>query len=201
MQCRARVVELVQGDVCAHEYFQCRDTLGAIVRLERAEVPLRELRGAGMVSAVERDRRATDEGQWMSTRSIKQRLRLVQPTLPPTEFAQSSECLGNHAGAARLQLVGGADQLRFGLGPCALPDAGGGVLRAADREEHAEVPALAELAQARTPLRRAVVFAHAIAGGNQVAAGQADRHVVLHLARDHGCVHRVQLLHALRNLS
>src|SRR5262249_30429861 len=73
--------------------------------------------------------------------------------------------------------------------------ADGGVLGAADREERPESPLLAVRLEPRAPLERAVVVADALAGGDQIAAGEADQDVIGELARDDRRADLVELAH------
>ena len=94
--------------------------------------------------------------------------------LPSAQLGEPDEAVRRHRRPRRGQFAGRRGQLLLGLEPGAAPHADRRVLRAAHREQRPQSPFLAEDLQPRAPLRRAIVIAHAIAGGDHVARRQAD---------------------------
>ena len=105
--------------------------------------------------------------------------RLVEPSLPPSQLAEPRGALDERRAPAVAQHVERGGQLTLGLVPRSLLQQHGRVLRAADVEERAQLPALRELLDLVAPLGRALGVAHALARGDQVAADLADPHQVV----------------------
>jgi hypothetical protein len=88
-------------------------------------------------------------------------------------------------------------ELRLGVLPFSRLDEHRCVLRAADVEERAQLPARGELPHFFTPLSRPLDVADALARRDEVAADLADPHQVAHLSGGRGHGRRVEAAHPL----
>jgi hypothetical protein len=180
----------------AHEQIQPRRSIGAIVRHHVTQIARPQIRRGSHVAAIECDFRLSERRQRVRLRLIEKRRSLHEPSLPASKLGEAHLSVRRHCGPAGGELLGRGHELLLLLEPGAAPHADRGVLRAADGEEHAQPPFRAELLQPRAPLHRAVVVAHAIAGGNHVAR-QTDGDQILELAGEDRRIHFIERPHAL----
>ena len=184
-----------------HQNLECPHPFGPVVRMHAAQIALGQIASRYRVAAVERQGRPSDRRHRVPLGPIEERVRFVEASLQAPQFAEARGALGRHPGPDSRQFLHGSLEFALGLVPLAVPHADGGVLRPAHREQRPKSPSGAEGLDARAPLRGAVVVAHAVAGGDQIAARQADGHAVRHVAGDDGRAHAVQTAHALGHLS
>ena len=118
----------------------------------------------------------------MRAGAVEQRGRFVQAALPPAQLAEARASVGGHAGPADRELVAGAGQLAFGFIPRASPHTHRRVLCPANGEQRFQSPLAAVFLDAVAPLNGAGVIAGAIAGANQVTAGERNQQTVGQLA-------------------
>ncbi len=137
----------------------------------------------------------------MRSAALEQRHRFVKLALAPPQLPEADQPLARHGGPRRGELAGCRGQLPLGFRPRAAPHAHRRVLGPAHGEQRPESPALAEGLETIAPLHRPLVVADALAGGNQVAAGEADHRAIAHLAGEHGGVDAVELAKAFRDMT
>ena len=125
------------------------------------------------VTALERDRCLGEHRQRVMLGPGEQRERLVGSPLAPTQLGESRQ----HVGALARADGSGGDrfaQHHFRLRPLAAQDQHRAVMGAADSAQGADVPVLGHAGDALAPLAGTLEVAHALAGEDQVAAGEAD---------------------------
>ena len=149
------------------------------------------------IAAIERDRGASQRGDRMSAAAIEERRRFVEASLAPPQLAEPRQAVGRHARPADGQLVAGVRQLAFRLVPRAAPHADRRVLRPAHGEERLQPPLPAVFLDAVAPLDGAAVIADAIAGADQIAAGERDQQAVGQLAGENRRADLVELAQSL----
>ena len=192
--CLRGFVGAVLLEACADHQLQRRRALGPIRRRQTPQVPLGEIGTALEIAAIEGHARASERRQRMGSTAFEQGHRLVEFSLAAPQLAQPYESFARHRRAGVRELVGGGRQLALGLFPRAPPHAHRRVLGAADGKERPQSPLRAERLEAIAPLDRALVIADALAGGDQIAAGDPDHDPVGHFTGQHGGVHLVELL-------
>ena len=131
----------------------------------------------------------------------KQRRGFVEAALAAPQLAQPGQAVGRHAGTANGQLVAGARQFALRFVPCPAPHADRGVLRAADSEQRLQSPFAAVFLDALAPLHGAAMIARAIAGADQIAAGQRDQQTIGQLAGEDRGAHLVELAKSIGDAS
>jgi hypothetical protein len=116
------------------------------------------------------------------TAAVEERCGFLQPSLPAAQLAETCTSVGRHAGPADRELVAGAGQFAFGFVPRAAPHADRRVLRPTDGEQRFQSPLATVFLDAVAPLHGARVIAGAIAGANQVTAGERNQQTIRQLA-------------------
>src|SRR4029079_9264849 len=123
----------------------------------------------------------------------EERCRFVDPPLTSAQLTEPREAVGRHPRTTNRQLVAGIRQLALRFLPRAAPHADRRVLRPADGKQWLQGPLPAVLLDAIAPLHGAAVVANTIAGGDQVAAGEADQQAIAQLAGENRRADLVQL--------
>src|SRR5919198_2487918 len=133
----------------------------------------------------------------MRLSSAQQPPRLLQPALLAAEFREPDEAVPPLCRPPGPQVRGCPEELLLRLRPDAAPGEDAAVVRPTKGEERPQAGAIAVLGEALAPLRRPIVIAHALAGEDQIAAGEPDLGPVGHLAADGGGARLVQQPHPL----
>ena len=160
-------------------------------------MPIGQIRAAGVVAAIEHHAGTADHRQRMSPHPLEERHGFVELPLAAAQLAEPHQAFPRHRGTAGGELGGRRGELVLGFVPRPAPHADRRVLGAADGEQRPEPHPDAERFEAIAPLRRTLVVVDAFAGGNEVAAREADEHAIAQLAGQHRRVHLVELLQAL----
>ena len=146
--------------------------IGSVVRWHPPKVPRRLLGGRARIAPIEREFGASERANgWPRPDRTAPPL---PPAVPGGGEARASRTSASAVIAGRVAASSSvaADQFLFGFEPRAAPHADRGVLRAAHGEQRAQAPFRTKHLEPRAPLDRALVVAHALAGGDHVAARQ-----------------------------
>jgi len=125
----------------------------------------------------------------------------IQLSLPAPQLAKPHEPFSGHGRSRRHQFIGRRRQLALRFLPCASPHADRCILRPADGKQRAESPFRAPRLEPIAPLHGAIEIMNPLAGGDEVAAGQADENPIGHLAGKHSGIDLVELPKAVGDVS
>jgi len=182
-----------------NQQFQRGGAFRAIGHRQAPQVALDEIGGTLMVAAIDGDRRTAQERHRVRAAAFEERGGVFQPALTAAQLAQPRASVGGHARTADGEFVARTGQLTLGFIPGAAPHAHRRVLGPADGEQRLQSPLAAVFLDAVAPLDGTRVVAGAIAGADQIAAGEGNQQAIGQLAGENRGAHLVELAQAIAN--
>jgi hypothetical protein len=172
-------IALCPGAACARmRTSNAAAPLGAVLDRQPPEVAFRELGRALLIVPIEGDRGAAKRRDWMSAAAIEQRGGFVEAALTarssPRRARPSVVMPGRQRASSSHALV--SSRSASSHAPRHMQT--GRVLRAAHGKERLQPPFAAVLLDALAPLHGAAMIAGAIAGADQIAAGERDQQTI-----------------------